>query len=186
MMIEKRILVPDRVRQPPGEGFSWIDRRFLHDFAARLSHDGILLYFFLAAVSDKHGLSFYRDSSIAVHAVRPSTGSDPVISCRVVCYDVGMARPVRIEYASAIYHVMARGNARHALCHAEDDYQRMLTGLEKTVLRTGWERWVLGSKAFLKRIQATYEPSSPAGPGTTLPPLDELGCGGSCLGPRQV
>lgn len=66
MMIEKRILVPERVRQPPGDGFSWIDRRFLHDFAARLSHDGIVLYFFLAAVSDKYGLSYYRDSSIAV------------------------------------------------------------------------------------------------------------------------
>ncbi len=65
-MIEKRILVPDRVRRPPREGFSWIDRRFLHDFAARLSHDAIVLYFFLAAVSDKHGLSFYRDASIAV------------------------------------------------------------------------------------------------------------------------
>ena len=49
-MIEKRILVPDRVRRPPREGFSWIDRRFLHDFAARLSHDAIVLYFFLAAV----------------------------------------------------------------------------------------------------------------------------------------
>lgn len=66
MMIEKRILVPDRVRRPPPEGFSWIDRRFLHDFAARLSHDAIVLYFFLAAVGDKHGLSFYRDTSIAV------------------------------------------------------------------------------------------------------------------------
>lgn len=66
MMIEKRILAPDRVRRPPQEGFSWIDRRFLHDFAARLSHDAIVLYFFLAAVSDKHGLSFYRDTSVAV------------------------------------------------------------------------------------------------------------------------
>ena len=65
-MIEKRILVPDRVRRPPREGFSWIDRRFLHDFAARLSHNAIVLYFFLAAVSDKHGLSFYRDASLAV------------------------------------------------------------------------------------------------------------------------
>ncbi len=34
---------------------------------------------------------------------------------------------------------MARGNARQTLFHTEDDYQRMLTGLEKTVLRTGWE-----------------------------------------------
>lgn len=65
-MIEKRILVPDRLRRPPREGFSWIDRRFLRDFAAKLPHDAIMLYFFLAAVSDKHGLSYYRDASIAV------------------------------------------------------------------------------------------------------------------------
>ena len=65
-MIQKRILVSDRVRQPPRDGFSWIDRRFLRDFAAKLSHDAIVLYLFLSAVSDKHGLSFYRDTSIAV------------------------------------------------------------------------------------------------------------------------
>ncbi len=69
-MIQKRLLVPDRVRRPPAEGFSWVDRRFLRDFAPRLSGDAILLYFFLAAVSDKHGLSFYRDSSIAVRLRR--------------------------------------------------------------------------------------------------------------------
>ena len=34
---------------------------------------------------------------------------------------------------------MARGNARQALFHGDDDYQRMLAGLEKTVQRTGWE-----------------------------------------------
>ena len=50
-----------------------------------------------------------------------------------------MARPLRIEFPGAIYHVMARGNARQALFHGEDDYQRMLSGLEKTVRRTGWE-----------------------------------------------
>ena len=65
-MIEKRILAPDRVRRPPQSGFSWVDRRFLREFSSRLSHDGVVLYFFLAAVSDKHGLSFYRDATIAV------------------------------------------------------------------------------------------------------------------------
>ena len=65
-MIEKRILIADRVRRPPREGFSWIDRRFLREFASKLSGDAILLYFFLSAVSDKDGLSFYSDSSIAV------------------------------------------------------------------------------------------------------------------------
>jgi hypothetical protein len=65
-MIQKQLLIPDRVRRPPREGWSWVDRRFLHEHASRLSHDAIVLYFFLAAVSDKHGLSFYRDSTIAV------------------------------------------------------------------------------------------------------------------------
>jgi hypothetical protein len=65
-MINKQVLLPDRVRRPPPEGWSWIDRRFLRDHASRLSHEAILLYFFLAAVSDKHGLSFYGDATIAV------------------------------------------------------------------------------------------------------------------------
>jgi hypothetical protein len=65
-MIHKQVLVPDRVRRPPPDGWSWIDRRFLREHAPRLSHDAILLYFFLVAVSDKHGLSFYRDATIAV------------------------------------------------------------------------------------------------------------------------
>ena len=64
-MIKKRILVADRLRRPPAEGFSWIDRRFLRDYAERLSGDAIVLYFFLAAVSDQHGLSFYSDATLA-------------------------------------------------------------------------------------------------------------------------
>lgn len=50
-----------------------------------------------------------------------------------------MARPLRIQYPGAIYHVMARGNGRQLLFHEEDDYQRLTDGLEKTVGRTGWE-----------------------------------------------
>ena len=65
-MTHKQILVPDRVRRPPREGWSWIDRRFLREHASRLSHEAIVLYLFLAAVSDQDGLSFYRDATIAV------------------------------------------------------------------------------------------------------------------------
>ena len=50
-----------------------------------------------------------------------------------------MARPLRIQYPGAIYHVMARGNGRQLLFHEQADYQRMLDGLAKTVERTGWE-----------------------------------------------
>jgi len=65
-MTAKQVLVPDRVRRPPTGGWSWIDRRFLRERAPRLTHEAIVLYFFLAAVSDKDGLSFYSDASIAV------------------------------------------------------------------------------------------------------------------------
>lgn len=65
-MIAKQVLVPDRVRRPPSSGWSWIDRRFLRERAPRLTHEAIVLYFFLAAVSDKDGLSFYSDAAIAV------------------------------------------------------------------------------------------------------------------------
>jgi REP element-mobilizing transposase RayT len=50
-----------------------------------------------------------------------------------------MARPLRIQFAGAICHVLARGNGRQRLFHGEDDYQRVLQGLERTALRTGWE-----------------------------------------------
>ena len=36
-MIAKHPLCPERVRRPPREGFSWIDRRFLRVHAKRLT-----------------------------------------------------------------------------------------------------------------------------------------------------
>jgi hypothetical protein len=78
-MIQKQLLVPDRVRRPPREGWSWIDRRFLKQHASRLSHEAILLYFFLAAVSDQNGLSFYSDTSTAL---RLRMGEQVVVRAR--------------------------------------------------------------------------------------------------------
>jgi REP element-mobilizing transposase RayT len=50
-----------------------------------------------------------------------------------------MARPLRIEFPNAIYHVMARGKGRQKIFHADADYQRMTDGLAKTIARTGWQ-----------------------------------------------
>jgi hypothetical protein len=63
-MIPKRILVPERLRRPPATGWSWIDRRFLQEHAERLSREAVLLYLFLSAVADRHGLSFYGDGTL--------------------------------------------------------------------------------------------------------------------------
>ncbi len=65
MAPRKRILLPQRLRRPPAEGWSWIDRRFLREHADALSRDAVLLYLFLAAVSDRHGLSYYGDSAVS-------------------------------------------------------------------------------------------------------------------------
>ena len=64
-MPQTPILVPARLRRPPKTGWSWVDRRFLREHAAHLSRDAVLLYFFLTAVADKHGVSFYGDGTLA-------------------------------------------------------------------------------------------------------------------------
>jgi hypothetical protein len=65
MIVKKTPIDPGRVRGIPPEGFSWIDRRFVREgFIDRLPGEAILLYFFLVAVSDSQGLSFYADPTI--------------------------------------------------------------------------------------------------------------------------
>jgi REP element-mobilizing transposase RayT len=50
-----------------------------------------------------------------------------------------MPRRLRIEFEGAIYHVMARGNARQDIVHDDDDRRRLLADLERAVTRCGWE-----------------------------------------------
>jgi hypothetical protein len=63
-MIQKRVLIAGRLRRPPTTGWSWIDRRFLREHGDSLSREAVLLYLFLAAVADRHGLSFYSDRTL--------------------------------------------------------------------------------------------------------------------------
>ena len=64
-MIQKRILVAERLRRPPATGWSWVDRRFLREHGDYLSGEAVLLYLFLVAVADRHGLSFYSDHTLS-------------------------------------------------------------------------------------------------------------------------
>jgi hypothetical protein len=72
-MIQKRVLVPSRLRRPPATGWSWVDRRFVREYAERLSREAVLLYFFLTAVADQNGLSFYGDGTLATLLRMPLT-----------------------------------------------------------------------------------------------------------------
>jgi putative transposase len=54
------------------------------------------------------------------------------------CYGVGMARPLRIEYPGAVYHLTARGNARQPIFRDPADRHQFLRTLAHVVDRYGW------------------------------------------------
>ena len=49
-----------------------------------------------------------------------------------------MARPLRVEYAGAAYHVMARGNQGDAIFQDDRDRRRFLETLAEACEKTGW------------------------------------------------
>jgi putative transposase len=50
-----------------------------------------------------------------------------------------MARPLRIQYAGARYHIMIRGDRRAAIFQDDTDRQELLRTLDQTCLKTGWQ-----------------------------------------------
>jgi len=61
-----------------------------------------------------------------------------------------MARSLRIEYAGAFYHVMARGNCRQAIFKDNEDRRRFVQTLGEACGMTGWRvhAWVLLSNHY--------------------------------------
>ncbi len=49
-----------------------------------------------------------------------------------------MARPLRIEYPGAVYHVVCRGNERRAIVRDDGDREKRLDWLRRTVETYGW------------------------------------------------
>ena len=56
-----------------------------------------------------------------------------------------MPRSLRLEFSGAYYHVMARGNRRHAIFYDDDDRRFFLSELAEARGMTGWQFycWVL-------------------------------------------
>ena len=75
-----------------------------------------------------------------------------------------MARSIRIQSAGAYYHVMARGNRREDIFHADDDRRFFLHTLGQACEMTGWrvQAWVLMSNHYHLFLQ-TPEPNLVAG-----------------------
>jgi hypothetical protein len=62
-----------------------------------------------------------------------------------------MARPIRVEYANAVYHVTARGNERKAIYRDDADRRRFLETVDEAVGRFGvlihWY-WTVGGSTL--------------------------------------
>lgn len=71
-MIEKKPLVPDRIRKITGS-FAFIEHRFLRKgFWTNLTHNELLLYIFLVLAADRQGLSYYSfDKICSLLAITP-------------------------------------------------------------------------------------------------------------------
>ncbi len=58
-----------------------------------------------------------------------------------------MARPLRIEFAGALYHVMSRGNERRRIVRDDRDRQKRLDCVRRTVETYGWHLERVGVRA---------------------------------------
>ena len=98
-MIEKRVLIPDRIRKVP-PSFSWVDHRFLRlGYLDQLCPEEMLLYFFLALVSDHQGLSYYSTRALSKHL---KLSSAKLRSARVKLIREGL-----IAYQPPLYQVLS-------------------------------------------------------------------------------
>jgi putative transposase len=61
-----------------------------------------------------------------------------------------MARPLRIEYPGAIYHVLSRGDRREAIFRADADRKLFLELLAHACRRAGWQIHAWDLNAFIQ------------------------------------
>jgi len=90
-LIHKALLIPKRVRRLKGS-FAAIEHRFLRDgFWQSLSHQELLLYFFLLLVGDRDGISFYSYDRIItllhLHLDEYLQARDALIAKDLIAFD---------------------------------------------------------------------------------------------------
>ncbi len=69
--------------------------------------------------------------------ILPFSGSDPAF-CINLSHTRRMARPLRIQFENALYHVTSRGNTRQDIFLDDKDRERFLESLGHVVDRFGW------------------------------------------------
>jgi hypothetical protein len=107
IMIQKRLLRPDRVRQVP-PSFNWVDHRLVRDrYIERCDCAALALYLFLITVSDVEGLSFYSDASICRYL--------KVEPLQLAAARRQLEQAELIAYRKPLYQVLALGVASVSL-----------------------------------------------------------------------
>jgi hypothetical protein len=141
-VIQKRVLNPDRVRRLPKCDWSWVDRRFLREFASKLSGDTVFLYYILVAVSDKNGLSYYSDNALAL-MVRTSLPSLLRARQELIEHDLVAYQAPLVQILSLPASEQTRSTASHSdkASHAVEvaDLQMLIAALAQKASVTGKE-----------------------------------------------
>jgi hypothetical protein len=97
--MQKRLLVPSRVRRVPRQ-FSWVDQRLVRDnLVGRCTVEALALYLLLITVADAQGLSYYADASI-----RRLLSMSPE---QLAAAREGLIRAGLIAYEPPLYQVLA-------------------------------------------------------------------------------
>lgn len=98
-MIKKEPIISERVRRIEG-AFGWIPREFIVcGHIKELTREELLLYFFLVAVGDRQGLSFYGDKRVCEIL---KIDQDTLKRCRI-----GLEEKSYIEYEKPLYQVLS-------------------------------------------------------------------------------
>jgi hypothetical protein len=99
--MQKRLLVPSRVRRVPRQ-FSWVDQRLVRDgHISRCDPDALALYLFLITVADAQGLSFYADTSIgrmlSLSAQRLEQAREVLVGVALIAYEAPLYQVLALE-----------------------------------------------------------------------------------------
>jgi len=102
--MQKRLLVPSRVRRIPRQ-FSWVDQRLVHDrHIARCDPEALALYLFLVTVADARGLSFYADTSVGCLLSLPAQcleqAREDLIGAGLMAYEAPLYQVLALEPAT--------------------------------------------------------------------------------------
>lgn len=101
--MQKRLLVPSRVRRVPRQ-FSWVDQRLVRDHhIAHCDPEALAVYLFLVTVADARGLSFYADTSIgrmlSLPAQHLEQAREALVGAGLIAYEAPLYQVLALEPA---------------------------------------------------------------------------------------